>query len=269
MIDSEKNDSHHSSGRNLNPEQTRAIDEEQFDATDAVRLFNRRIESALEKQRVAIVSEIHEKFQSKSSESCVLRAEGNRIQFSFNEERLRSLELIERKLMIDDISEVLDIIKKEKEALRQRNKILRIADKHGWDTVKEYTDSDLADNSEDATKLRSAISRAAAKKRRYNPYSYDNKDYQSAKPGIFDGLTPRQLFRGNSGFQQYNQRFNRPNTAYFRGTYQVPGNNVICLYCQLPGHFARFCPYTNQQQRGRPATAPESTVTSDADTRKQ
>ena len=102
MSDSEKNDSHHSSGRNLNPEQTRAIDEEQFDATDAVRLFNRRIESALEKQRVAIVSEIHEKFQSKSSESCVLRAEGNRIQFSFNEERLRSLELIERKLMIDD-----------------------------------------------------------------------------------------------------------------------------------------------------------------------
>lgn len=270
MSDSEKNDSHSSSGRNLNPEQARTIDEEQFDATDAVRLFNRRIESALEKQRVAIVSEIHEKFQSKSSESCVLRAEGNRIQFSFNEERLRSLELIERKLMIDDINEALDIIQKEKESLRQRNKILRIADKHGWDTVKEYTDSDLADNSEDATKLRSAISRAAAKKRRYNPYSYDNKDYQSAKPGIFDGLTPRQLFRGNSGFQQYNQRFvNRQNPTYFRGNYQVPGNNVICLYCQLPGHFARFCPYTNQQQRGRPATVPESTVTSDTDNRKQ
>lgn len=134
MSDSEKNDSHSSSGRNLNPEQTRTIDEEQFDATDAVRLFNRRIESALEKQRVAIVSEIHEKFQSKSSESCVLRAEGNRIQFSFNEEMLRSLELIERKLMIDDINEALDIIQKEKESLRQRNKILRIADKHGWDT---------------------------------------------------------------------------------------------------------------------------------------
>lgn len=95
MSDSERNDSHHSSSRNLNPEQTRTIDQEQFDATDAVRLFNRHIESALEKQKVAIVSEIHEKFQSKSSESCVLRAESNRIQFSFNEERL-SLELIEK-----------------------------------------------------------------------------------------------------------------------------------------------------------------------------
>lgn len=120
-------------------------------------------------------------------------AEGNRIQFAFNEKRLSSLELIGRKLMINEISEVLDIIQKEKEFLRQRNKILRIADKHGWDTVKENTDSDLADNSEDATKLRSAISREAAKKRRYNPYSYDNKDYQSVKPGIFNGLTPRQL----------------------------------------------------------------------------
>lgn len=88
-------------------------------------------------------------------------------------------------------------------------------------------------------------------------------------PGYSMVSFPDSFFRGNSGFQQYNQRFNRPNTAYFRGTYQVPGNNVICLYCQLPGHFARFCPYTNQQQRGRPATAPESTVTSDADTRKQ
>jgi hypothetical protein len=60
--------------------------------------------------------------------------------------------------------------------LRHRNKILRIADKHGWDTVKEYTDSDLADNAEDATKLRGAIFRAA-KKRRYN---FDGKDYQVA-----------------------------------------------------------------------------------------
>jgi hypothetical protein len=178
MSDSEKNYSQQASGSNVYviTEQTRATDEDFFDATDAVRLFKRRIESALEKQRVAIVSEIHEKFQSKSSDSCVLRAEGNRIQFSFNEERPRSLELIEKKLMVDDVSEIISIIQKDKEALRHRNKILRIADKHGWDTVKEYTDSDLADNTEDATKLRGAIFRAA-KKRRYN---YDDKDYQVA-----------------------------------------------------------------------------------------
>ena len=129
--------------------------------------------------------EIQEKFQYKSADSCDLQSEFNKIQF--NEERLRALDLIEKKLSINDIGEIFVIINKEKEALHQRNKILRIADKHGWDTVKEYTDSDLADNPEDASKLRAAISRAAAKKRRYFPYS---KAFQSTKPGIFDGLTP-------------------------------------------------------------------------------
>lgn len=69
MSNSEKNNSHYSRGRNVNPEQTKTIDEEHFDVTDAVRLFNRRINSALEKHRLTIVSEIYEKFQSKISES--------------------------------------------------------------------------------------------------------------------------------------------------------------------------------------------------------
>ena len=34
-----------------------------------------------------------------------------------------------------------------------------------WDTVKEYTDYDIADNAEDATQMRSAVARAATKKR--------------------------------------------------------------------------------------------------------
>jgi hypothetical protein len=51
MSDSEKNDSQQASSSNVYviPEQTRATDEDFFDATDAVCLFNRRIESALEK----------------------------------------------------------------------------------------------------------------------------------------------------------------------------------------------------------------------------
>ena len=47
---------------------------------------------------------------------------------------------------LDDISEVLNFLQKEK-TLRHRNKILCIADKHGRDNIKEYTYSDMADNS--------------------------------------------------------------------------------------------------------------------------
>uniref|UniRef100_A0A8W8MR18 Uncharacterized protein n=1 Tax=Magallana gigas TaxID=29159 RepID=A0A8W8MR18_MAGGI len=63
------------------------------------------------------------------------------------------------------------------------NKILRIADKHGWGTVKEYVDSDIADNSEDAVRLRSAISRAANKKRQ-SPYE---RPVFQRNTGVFDG----------------------------------------------------------------------------------
>jgi hypothetical protein len=40
------------------------------------------------------------------------------------------------------------LINSELDTLRQRNKILKIADRHGWDTVNEYLDDPLADNNE-------------------------------------------------------------------------------------------------------------------------
>jgi hypothetical protein len=40
---------------------------------------------------------------------------------------------------------------------RQRNKILKIADRHGWDTANEYLDDPLADNNEDTFKLRGEV----------------------------------------------------------------------------------------------------------------
>jgi hypothetical protein len=47
-----------------------------------------------------------------------------------------------------------EVIKEEKAALLHRNKILKIADRQGWDTVHEYLDDQLEDDTEDATKLR-------------------------------------------------------------------------------------------------------------------
>jgi predicted nucleic acid-binding Zn ribbon protein len=45
-------------------------------------------------------------------------------------------------------------------------KILKIADRHGWDTVNEYLDDPLADNNEDASKLRGAIVRVGRIRKR-------------------------------------------------------------------------------------------------------
>ena len=126
---------------------------EEFDAVDAVSLFNKKLETALEKQRSAILSEIQDKL--KPTNAPEFRGEGNKIQFLFNQDRIRGLDSLSQKLFAGDFSGAIETLKSEKEAFRQRNKILRIADKHGWDTVKEYVDSDIADSSEDAQNSRS------------------------------------------------------------------------------------------------------------------
>uniref|UniRef100_A0A8W8NW57 CCHC-type domain-containing protein n=1 Tax=Magallana gigas TaxID=29159 RepID=A0A8W8NW57_MAGGI len=180
---------------------------------------------------------------------------GSNIQYDFNEERLRGLELRSQKLISGDFSGITDLISFEKEAVRQRNKILRIADKHGCGTVKEYVDSDIADNSEDFARLRSAISRPANKKRQ-SPY--ERPGFQR-KPGVFDGLSTRQLFLGSAKFNSRPQFAPRFNLSSYRKPLQTQTANIVCHYCWLPGHFVRFCPYTKQFQYTEP-TRPQSSA---------
>ena len=244
---------------------------EEFDAVDAVSLFNKKLETALERQKSTILSEIQDKF--KQTNAPEFRGEGNKIQFLFNQDRIRGLDGLSQKLFAGDFSGAIETLKSEKEAFRQRNKILRIADKHGWDTVKEYVDSDIADNSEDAAKIRAAISRAAAAKKRKSPY---DRPQLPKTPGAFDGLSNQQLFLGNSkfGFRQDYQ--SRPFPQGYRKPKQLSSENNLCLYCRLPGHFAKFCPYTDQMQftgdssqRGQQTTSEQFTTNMPASTASQ
>jgi hypothetical protein len=59
-------------------------------------------------------------------------------------------------------------IKSEISQIGQRNKIIKIADRHGWDVVKEYPIHPLADDNDDAVKFRATFNRA--NRRRPKPY---------------------------------------------------------------------------------------------------
>ncbi|VDH94660.1 organic solute transporter subunit alpha [Mytilus galloprovincialis] len=175
-------------------------DTNEFSAVDAVSLFNTKIDIALDKQRSSIVSELQEKLQVNTD----IKGEGIKIQFSFNQERLSNLDRFKNYLSRGSVEEVFELIDSEKKALTHRNKLLRIADRHGWGTVKEYSDNDLTDNSEDASKLRAAIFRAS--KKRQTPYARNQPtqpSYQRTRPGVFDGMSNNQLFLGS---QNYGQR---------------------------------------------------------------
>lgn len=71
------------------------------------------------------------------------------------------------------------------DTIKQRHKILKIADRHGWDTVNEYPDDPLADSVEDATKLRAAIDRASIKRNTPKPYSRGSGKGGFEAKGIF------------------------------------------------------------------------------------
>lgn len=58
--------------------------------------------------------------------------------------------------------------------MNRRNKTVRIADKYGWDVVKECQDDSITDDADDATKLRQAIFRAKKRNNR-TPYERTNR----------------------------------------------------------------------------------------------
>ena len=77
--------------------------------------------------------------------------------------------------------------------MRKRNKILKIEDKHGWDTVSEYLDSPLVDDKDDAANLSTAIVRASRDRSYPKPYHRAGKSpngggkFVSGGSSKFDG----------------------------------------------------------------------------------
>lgn len=129
-----------------------------------------------------------------------IKQEGTKIQLNFDSERISALQRIEVLLKSENIENVYFVIQFEIATINRRNKILKIADRHGWDTVQEYLDDPMADSGEDATKLRSAVIRASRKRSQtYKPYT------RGATRGEFN---PRAFFRGFS--QNYGQRSDNP-----------------------------------------------------------
>ncbi|CAC5363817.1 unnamed protein product [Mytilus coruscus] len=72
----------------------------------------------------------------------------------------------------------IQYLEKSIKALKERSKILQIADTYGWDVVDEYIDYPITEGTDDATKLSPAEYRAKAKRRdkvrtRSAPYIQD------------------------------------------------------------------------------------------------
>jgi hypothetical protein len=115
-------------------------------------------------------------------------------------ERLEKLSRIENNIKLNKLNAVYDILTEEQTILRKRNKILKIADRHGWDTGKENLDSPSADDKEDASDLRAAISRANRKRSTPKPYSRPDNQYNLLSFMLF---SIRDSFSKRSKLNEY------------------------------------------------------------------
>jgi hypothetical protein len=138
----------------------------------AISLFTSALNNALDRQKATLIEHFenslvkNEKATGVDTAEFSLKHESNKIQYSFNLERLKKLLRIENNII-----------------LRKGNTILKVADRHRWDTVKEYLDSSLADHKEDAGDLRVAISRVNRKRCTPKPYKRPYNQYGSVNRG--------------------------------------------------------------------------------------
>ena len=77
---------------------------------------------------------------------------------------MEKLSRIDNKIKLNKLNAEYDILTEKQTILRKRNTIFTIADRHDRDTVRDYLDSPLSDDKDDASDLRAAISRANRKR---------------------------------------------------------------------------------------------------------
>ena len=229
-----------------------------FSTEDALCLFTSKLDSALEKQKKDIFAEIETRLGPQVSDTHAttpknipkFRYEANSKQFEFNSATLDEINKVISTLKRGSVSSVVQVLESSVNALKERNKILRIADKYGWDVVDEYVDDPITDGTDDATKLRQAEYRAKMKRKdkfRSRAQPYQSPIKSSSTNDLFrepSATFTRQAPKPGSGQPARNNSRPSGSQVYSQSEYFTSGakGESRCFYCNAEGHWAYQCP---------------------------
>ena len=200
----------------------------------------------------------------KMEKTPTFKRKSHEVQYTFNEEVKAKFDSVKAALHETPpaVEKAKSAIEEGEKLVNDRQKLIRIADRseHGWATVEEYEDDELADNSDDEKKLFKAEARAGRKLRQKLAKGKGRKGYFK-KPG------------SNSWYkwQPAGINFNQPSVSNVGVDTQrhVPGTSIVspqlqgasqsslsqlgpCFLCGNMGHFKKSCPLW-AQLRAQPA----------------
>ena len=117
-----------------------AKDSSEDPTVQAFSLLSKHLDSALEKQKKEIFSVLETKIPAlgiadSSRTKFKFKFKGNRKQCAFHDMVTQDIAVIKAAVTSENSELALKTIDKVQKDIASRNKIVKIADKHGWDTV--------------------------------------------------------------------------------------------------------------------------------------